>query len=91
MHGGCKGRAGDDHSSSSKRPKLEIEINDSKGENKVNGKLAYEMEEVLDNKFNSVRYLVKWKGFTEPTWEPAVNLKAAQLLVGAFNKAFREK
>ena len=67
MHGGCKGRAGAEHSSSSKSPKLEIEINDSKGENKVNGKLAYEMEEVLDNKFNSVRYLVKWKGFTAGT------------------------
>ena len=87
-----KGRAGDDRNSSSKSsPQLDIEIDDIKGENKVNGKASYQVEEVLNKRFSPVEYLVEWKGSTELSWEPAVSLKAAQLLVSAFNKALREK
>ena len=45
------------------------------------GKGVFEVERVLDKRLTAQRgteYLVKWKGYAKPTWEPARNLKFAQ-------------
>ncbi len=37
---------------------------------------VYEVEDLLDhkNEHGSNHYLVKWKGFPDPTWEPDENI-----------------
>ena len=42
----------------------------------VEGKEEWEVEEILDSRRTRERlqYLVKWRGFTDPTWEPEKNL-----------------
>jgi len=42
----------------------------------VEGEEEGEVEEILDRRRTSGRlqYLVKWRGFTDPTWEPEENL-----------------
>ena len=39
----------------------------------VEGEKEWQVQEVLDSKFvrNQLRYLWKWKGYDETTWEPA--------------------
>ena len=39
----------------------------------VDGEIEYEVEKIMDEKRGrggAMRYLVKWVGYTEPTWEP---------------------
>jgi len=42
----------------------------------VEGEEEWEVEEILDSRRTRGRlqYLVKWRGFTDPTWEPEGNL-----------------
>jgi len=42
----------------------------------VEGENEGQVQEVLDSKFvrNRLRYLVKWKGYDEGTWEPAESI-----------------
>jgi len=42
----------------------------------VEGEEEWEVEEILDSRRTRGRlqYLVKWRGFTDPTWEPEKNL-----------------
>jgi len=41
----------------------------------VEGEEEWEVEEILDSRRTRgrLRYLVKWRGFTDPTWEPEEN------------------
>ena len=42
----------------------------------VEGEDECQVQEVLDSKFvrNRLRYLVKWEGYHETTWEPAESI-----------------
>jgi len=42
----------------------------------VEGKEEWEVEEILDSRRarGRLQYLVKWRGFADPTWEPEENL-----------------
>jgi len=42
----------------------------------VEGEEAWEVEEILDSRRTRgwLQYLVKWRGFTDPTWKPEENL-----------------
>jgi len=42
----------------------------------VEGEEQWQVQEVLDSKFviNLLRYLVKWEGYDETTWEPAKSI-----------------
>ena len=71
-------------------------INDSDNlNNNENNNNIYEVEKILDrkksrNKNENYIYLVKWKDYDEPTWEPEVNLNNCDLLLEEFLKN-REK
>ena len=41
------------------------------------GHTRYRVEEILKSRRfrNQLQYLVKWQGYTEPTWEPEANLQ----------------
>jgi len=47
----------------------------------IEGKEEWEMEEVLDSQRirSRLHYLVKWRGFVVPTWEPEENLADVQV------------
>lgn len=45
--------------------------------------MSYEVEDILDHK-NMGMFLVKWKGFKEPTWEPLKNLDGCKDLLADF-------
>lgn len=56
----------------------------------VEGELEYEVENIMDHKINRrfkepLRYLVKWVGYNETTWEPPSNLSNAQDIVDDYN------
>lgn len=56
--------------------------------------MEYEVEEILDesrNKAGEIIYLVKWKGYSEPNWEPEQHLTNARAKVNAFCKKKRNK
>lgn len=44
---------------------------------------SYEVEEILDHQ-NMEKFLIKWRGFEEPTWEPLANLDNCQSLLADF-------
>jgi len=46
----------------------------------VEGEEEWEVEEVLDSRMirGQLHYLVKWRGFAAPTWEPEENLVDVQ-------------
>ena len=48
----------------------------------VDGEEMYLVEEILEERGQGHRkqYLVKWEGYPDPTWEPAVNLKETDAL-----------
>ena len=50
----------------------------------VDNELEYEVEKILDKKGN--KYLVKWKGYNDPTWEPRRNLTNAKEAIEEFEK-----
>ena len=50
----------------------------------VDNELEYEVEKILDKKGN--KYLVKWKGYNDPTWEPRRNLTNAKEALEEFEK-----
>jgi transposase InsO family protein len=53
---------------------------------------SYEVEEILDMKMEEgvLKYLLKWKGYKKPTWEPASNV-SAPLVVSRWRKKQEEK
>jgi len=55
----------------------------------INGKLEYEVEQILDSWLchSQLQYLVKWQGYTEEhnTWEPPTNLANAQDAIDKFH------
>ena len=46
----------------------------------LEGHTRYRVEEILKSRRfqNQLQYLVKWQGYTEPTWEPEANCKTSQ-------------
>lgn len=47
------------------------------------GRRIYEIEKLLDKRIkrkNKVEYLVKWKDYEDPTWEPKENLYCKELI-----------
>ena len=48
----------------------------------------YEVEDIVDRQFkgNKIEYLVKWKNYTEKTWEPFENLNDLSYDFEEFNK-----
>ena len=64
----------------------------------VTGGEEYEVEEVVDStwerrgrKGRRLKYLVKWTGYDEPTWEPADYLENASQLVANFHRRYPTK
>lgn len=43
----------------------------------------YEVEKLIDHKFGF--YLVKWKGYQRPSWEPSENLSHFEALLSTFH------
>jgi hypothetical protein len=60
--------------------------------NKSGQEESYEVEEILDMKTENGRlhYLLKWKGYDEPNWEPATNV-TAPLVVERWRRKQKEK
>ena len=48
----------------------------------VNGEEEYEVERVEDSRVfrHQLQYLVKWKGYDERSWEPAINVDGLQAI-----------
>jgi len=48
----------------------------------VEGEEEWEVEEVLDSRriWGRLQYLVKWRGFAAPTWEPEESLAEVQAI-----------
>jgi hypothetical protein len=48
----------------------------------ANGKDVYEVEHIADSRLVrcQLQYLVKWKGYDEKSWEPAVNVDRLQVI-----------
>ena len=46
----------------------------------VDGEEEWEVERILDSRhfYNRLQYLVKWKGYEAPTWQPSADLENAQ-------------
>ena len=65
--------------------------------NKENNNNIYEVEKILKrkksrNKDENYIYLVKWKDYDEPTWEPEINLNNCDMLLNDFlNNREKEK
>jgi len=58
----------------------------------VEGEEEWQVQEVLDSKFvrNRLRYLVKWEGYDETTWEPAESINKLRT-VDEFHKRYPRK
>lgn len=59
----------------------------------VDDDLEYEVEEILDSRLyrRQLQYLVRWKGYTDPTWEPSNFLSHAPRLVHLFHDRYPDK
>ena len=56
----------------------------------INDKEEYEVAEILDSRiygrWKKLQYLVKWVGYEDPTWEPAMDVENAKEAVEEFHK-----
>ena len=59
----------------------------------VDGEKAWEVEEVLDSRlyYNRGQYKVKWVGFDEPSWQPAIDLENVPEKVNSFHSRYPRK
>jgi len=59
----------------------------------VDDNIEFEVEEILDSKLvrKSLKYLVRWVGYQELTWEPVELLKNSPELVYYFHKKYPHK
>ena len=57
------------------------------------GSEEFEVQEILDSRKvrNQIRYLVRWKGYSEPTWEPTRVLKNCQDAIDDFHRQYPSK
>jgi glycosylphosphatidylinositol phospholipase D len=55
----------------------------------VEGEEEWEVEEILDSRRmrGRLQYLVKWRGFVDPTWEPEENLTEVEA-VDTYHKRY---
>jgi hypothetical protein len=53
----------------------------------INSESEYTVETVLKSRihYNKLQYLVKWVGWTDPTWEPAIFLQNSPRLISIFH------
>ena len=58
----------------------------------VDGEEEWEVEEVLDARItrNRLRYLIRWKGYDEDTWEPADSVNGLEQ-VDRFHERYPNK
>jgi hypothetical protein len=58
----------------------------------VDGEEEWEVEEILDSRRvrNRLQYLVRWRGYPDPTWEPEDNLAEVEA-VDRFHEQHPEK
>ena len=59
----------------------------------VDDNIEFEVEEILDSKLvrKTLKYLVRWVGYKELTWEPSELLKNSPELVHHFHKKYPKK
>ena len=59
----------------------------------VEDNVEFEVEEIFDSKFirKTLKYLVRWVGYDELTWEPAELLKNSLELVHYFHRKYPTK
>ena len=59
----------------------------------VDGEEEHEVEKILDSRFicRSLKYLVKWIGYDNPTWEPPAFITHAQDLLEEFHQQYPNK
>ena len=59
----------------------------------VDGEEEWEVERVLDSRhfYNRLQYLVKWKGYDAPTWQPPADLENAQEAVREFHRLWPDR
>ena len=59
----------------------------------VDGEEEWEVETIMDSRlhYNSLQYLVKWKGYNAPTWQPATDLVHASDLVRQFYQLWPDR
>jgi len=60
----------------------------------IDGELEWEVEEILDSRLfrkSHLQYRVQWKGYPDPSWEPADNVSDCQDLLKAFHFRYPHK
>ena len=58
----------------------------------IDGEEEWLVEEILDerNRYRKKEYLVKWKGYLEPNWQPASNVEECEALDRYLAKVARQ-
>ena len=59
----------------------------------IDGEEEWEVEKILDSRYfyNRLQYLVKWKGYDAPTWQPPSDLDNTQESVREFHQLWPDR
>ena len=59
----------------------------------VDGEEEWEVETIFDSRlhYNRLKYLVKWRGYDAPTWQPATDLEHSSELVREFHRLWPDR
>ena len=59
----------------------------------MDGEEEWEVETIMDSRlhYNRLQYLVKWKGYDAPTWQPATDLEHSSDLVRQFHQLWPDR
>ena len=59
----------------------------------VDGEKEWEVETIFDSRlhYNRFQYLVKWKGYDAPTWQPATDLEHSSGLIREFHQLWPDR
>ena len=59
----------------------------------VDGEEEWEVETIFDSRlhYNRLQYLVKWKGYDVPTWQPVTDLEHSSELVRVFHQLWPDR
>ncbi|KAF0484686.1 chromobox protein-like 3-like [Gigaspora margarita] len=68
------------------------EVGEDKSENEFDEPERYEVESVISRKVENgkEKFLIQWKGYSKPTWEPRENLDDCALLLDSFYKVAKD-